>query len=87
MYTIRDRISLNRTRMMAYLKQLGGTMHNLEDIICLIYQRTSFIREMLYHLLCLIKYIVANIPIIANKNSKPGVCVGVGDSVGLGEGV
>ena len=33
----------------------------------------------------LIKYIAANTPIIANKNSKSGIGVGVG--VGLGEGV
>jgi hypothetical protein len=31
----------------------------------------------------LIKYIATNIPIIANKHSKPSI----GESVGLGEGV
>ena len=40
----------------------------------------------LSYLLRLIKYIAANTPIIANNNSKPGIDVGVGDSVGLGEG-
>ena len=34
----------------------------------------------------LIKYIAANTPIIANKNSKPGIGRGVGDNVGVGEG-
>ena len=47
--------------------------------------RTSQSPKTLSYLSCLIKYIAATTPIIANKNSMPGG-VGVGVSVQTGEG-
>lgn len=35
----------------------------------------------------LIKYIAANIPVIANKNSKPDIGVGIGEIAREGEGI